>query len=112
MKQTLLLAATGLASVTGTDVNLIDDPTGSAAAGQKTDYAMSAEYSTADSTFSIKTILKVPLPTTTTNQVYSSYLQWKDQTASSGLNTYYDVATCDLTFTSLSTLNAIATPVS
>lgn len=53
----------------------------------------------------------MPITAAANNNIISTYLQWTNLSTSTSVVNNYDVASCDLTITSLNSLNQIVTPV-
>ena len=99
----MIAAAIGVVNA-GTKIELIPAPKTGAAAivGITTGYDMQGDYTVSGGRIAMKMDLTFPMTAATaTLPVYQLYLQFTDQVSGTIAAPKYDIATCDLTFTTI-----------
>ena len=108
LKSLALFVATVVAE---TDIELIKDPgSGSASAGQVKDYSLDGTYWVEDGTLYFKLLLKLPFFSAGTSPLFAVYLQWLDEKTAADAKKNYDVAQCELTYTSADKIDEMKAP--
>ena len=93
---------------------LIADPsltTGTDPAGAIAGYSLTGQYWTSGKALHFKLGLTAPSTAAANNNIISTYLQFTNLNTTTATVSNYDVASCDLTITSISSLNTIVKPV-